>query len=1078
MLFERDGLPSEIVDGSSQNDTLNSFTLNRSNMNKKFYRDVWLLLFLMFFGLETLRAGSYPGVCAFQEKTITGKVSSADGEILPGVNVLIKGTTAGTVTDADGNYTLGVPNANAVLVFSFIGFSPEEVIVADRSVINVSLTPSLETLSEVIVIGYGTVKKSDLTGSVSSIKADELKAVPTTSFDQALQGRAAGVQVVQTSGQPGAEASIRIRGISSINAGNEPLYVIDGMLVTTNTNDVTPGGGVGSSPRIGPLSAINPNDIESIEILKDASATAIYGSRGTNGVVLITTKRGKKGTSVVNFESYYGFQEPSKKLDLLNASQFAEFVNEARTNGGQLPEYVNPQNLGEGTDWQKEIFRTAPMQNYQLSFSGGSDKTQYAISGGYFGQDGIVINTDFKRYSFRTNINTELSKKFSVGTNMMFAYTRGTAVNTGLQMITPGVIGAALGMNPILPVYDPNRDGGYTYENDRGIVIGNPVAEAREHTALSTNGRILGNAEARYKIVEALEFKSSIGIDATFAKDRSFAPRWLKSAQGSKGEAGIASLDAITWLNENTLTLNKDVGSNSNINAVLGYTIQEFNNERLASYVFDIADPRMGYHNLRGGTNPQPPINGESRWSMMSYLGRVQYSLNSKYIFTVTGRVDASSKFSKNNKYGFFPSGAVAWRISEESFMQPLSDVISDLKLRGSLGIIGNQAIGPYESLALVAPYGEGVFNNGNTYTFYTSSQPSGYSNPNLKWETTRQFNVGLDAGFFRDRIQVTADYFQKYTYDLLLGTPIPSTTGFGTTLLNIGNIKNRGFDVELRTINTTGAVKWNTAFNISRYRNEVTKLAKDTDVMLGSGLILREGEPIGTFYGLQFDGIFQSDEEAENGVVLNGQQNTPANALTRARAGDRKYRNINGDQVINEQDRTIIGNALPDFTWGLNNTVSYMNFNLSVFIQGSHGNDMANFNALALEDFRGVQNISAEAGLNRWTPENPGNRYPRALANRTIDVGTFSSSAIEDASYVRLKNITLGYDLPSSVLGRIKARSLRIYVSATNLVTLTDYSGFDPEGSSYGTSTAMPGVDQGRYPLTKTYLLGLNIGF
>jgi TonB-dependent starch-binding outer membrane protein SusC len=1049
-------------------------------MNRKFYRDVWLLLLLMTWGVGLARAGNDAGIFpGMQEKTVTGQIKSSDGEALPGVNIVIKGSALGTVTDGDGRYTLNVPDVNAVLVFSFIGFAPEEVIVGGQSVINVTLTPSLETLSEVVVIGYGTVKKTDLTGSVSSIKADELRAVPTTSFDQALQGRAAGVQVVQTSGQPGAESSIRIRGISSINAANEPLYVIDGMLMNSSTSDVTPGGGVGNSPRIGALSAINPNDIESIEILKDASATAIYGSRGTNGVVLITTKRGKKGTNTLNFEGYYGFQRPSRKLDLLNASQFAQFVNDGLINGGQTPQFVNPPNLGRGTDWQEEIFRTAPMRNYQLSFAGGSDKTQYVVSGGYFDQEGVVINTDFKRYSFRTNVNTEVSKRFSIGSNFMFGYTKGSAINTGMQAITPGVIGAALGMNPILPVYDPTAKGGYTKENDRGIVIGNPVAEALEHAVKSTSARVLGNVEARYKILDWLEFKSSIGIDATFAKDRSFAPDWLKSAQGSKGEAGIAELDAMTWLNENTLTVNKDIGEKSNINAVIGYTAQEFTNERVVAYVFGISDPRMGYNNLSGGSSPQPPGSGASKWSMTSYLGRIQYSLNGKYIFTATGRIDGSSKFAKQNRYGFFPSGAVAWRISEESFMQDV-DVISDLKLRSSIGIIGNQAIAPYESLSLVAPYGQGVFNNGNSFTYYTSNQPTGYSNPDLKWETTRQFNVGIDFGFLQDRITIAADYFQKYTYDLLLSTPIPVTNGFGWTLLNIGNLKNNGFDIDLRTVNTTGVVKWNTSFNISRYRNEVTKLAtpNDDDVLLDlSRVILRKGEPIGTFYGYKFDGIFQSNEEAHNSAVFVGQENTPGNKGV-AMAGDRKYQDVVQDNVIDGKDRTIIGHALPDFVWGMNNNVSFKNFTLSVFIQGSQGNQMANLNQAALEDFRGVQNVSAKAALNAWTPENQSNRYPRALANRSTDVGTFSSAYVEDASYVRVKNITLGYDLPSPVLDRIKARSVRVYVSATNLVTITDYSGFDPEGSSYGTTTSLPGIDQGRYPLNKTYLVGLNIGF
>jgi TonB-linked SusC/RagA family outer membrane protein len=1045
-------------------------------MTKKNYRSLWLLLLtiVVCFQAYANEFSSLP-LANFQERTISGRVISPDNEGIPGANVVIKGTSAGTVTESDGSYTLNVPSGDVTLVFSFIGFSQEERIVGDKTLINVQLTPSLETLSEVVVIGYGEVRKSDLTGSVSSIKAEELKSVPTTSFDQALQGRAAGVQVSQTSGQPGAEASIRIRGTSSITAANEPLYVIDGMLVNSSSGDVTAGGSLGQ--RIGPLSAINPNDIESIEILKDASATAIYGSRGTNGVILITTKRGKKGTSAIDFESYYGVQEASKKLDLLNAQQFGELVNEAKMNAGELPVYVNTENLGTGTDWQEELFRPARIQNYQLSISGGTDKTQYLISGGVFDQQGIVINSDFKRYSFRTNINTEVTKKLSVGANFTYAHTRGNTLNTGLQFITPGVIGASLGMNPILPVYDPTRNGGYTYENiigtQVGTVIGNPVAEAKEHESLSTSSRILGNVYGSYKIMNGLVFKTSLGIDGVFSRDRVFAPVWLKASEGSRGEAGIATLEALTWLNENTLTLDKKIRENDNINVVVGYTLQEFKNESFGNYVFDLPDDKLGYHKLSVGLNPQTPYNGETQWNMISYLGRVQYSLNNKYLFTLTGRVDGSSKFSKDNKYSFFPSGAVAWKITEESFMQDI-DFFSDLKLRSSIGIIGNQAIGSYASLPLVGPRGEGVFNSGNSYTYYISNQPLSYSNPNLKWETTRQFDVGLDVGFLTGRVQLSADYYQKYTYDLLLETPISSTTGFEQSLLNIGNIENRGFDLEITTINTnpSSTVQWNSSFNFSTNKNEITKLATDKDVNLGQ-IILREGESIGTFYGYQFEGIFQTDEEANESAVFVTQQSGPG----KARAGDRKYRDIVKDGVIDEKDRVILGSALPDFTWGFNNNVSFKNFTLSFFLQGSHGNEMANLNSSSLEDLRGLSNVLADAGLNRWTPTNPSNRYPRALANRTVDVGTFSSTAVEDASYVRLKNITLGYNLPASLLAKPGLRNVRVYISATNLVTITDYNGFDPEGSSWGTTTSLPGIDQGRYPLNKTYLIGLNIG-
>ncbi|AYB32553.1 SusC/RagA family TonB-linked outer membrane protein [Chryseolinea soli] len=1050
-------------------------------MSKKFYRDIGLFLLTVACFLAATPAGfSSPAIFLVQQTKISGKVSSADGEVLPGVNVIIKGTNEGTVTDADGLYTINVPGPDATLVFSFIGFSPEEITVGNQTRLDVTMTPALEALSEIVVIGYGEVKKSDLTGSVSSVKAEELKAIPTTSFDQALQGRAAGVQVQQTSGQPGAEASIRIRGTSSITAANEPLYVIDGMLVNSSTADVTAGGFNG--PRIGPLSAINPSDIESIEILKDASATAIYGSRGANGVILITTKRGKKGTSALNFESYYGVQQVSKQLDLLNASQFGSLVNEARSNAGLPLIYTDPQNLGTGTDWQKEIYRTAPIQNYQLSFTGGTEKTQYAISGGLFDQDGVVIGSDFRRYSFRTNINTEISKKLSVGTNLSLSSTRGNVLNTGLQFIAPGVIGEALTMNPILPVYDATQKGGYTYENtigpaqaaQTGTVAGNPVAEARSAQALSTSTRILGNVEAKYKIIDGLVFKTSFGIDGVFSKDRMFQPSWLRAAQAAKGAAGQATLQGVTWLNENTLTYDKQLRGKDNLNVVVGYTLQEFQNESFGTNVFG-TDDQLGYHHLGSASNPQAPYNSESKWSMVSYLGRAQYSLNHKYLFTVTGRVDGSSKFGAANKYAFFPSGAFAWRMSDESFMQGI-EFLSDLKLKASLGTIGNQAINPYQSLPTVASYGQGVFNNGTTVLPYNSSQPQIYNNPNLKWETTRQFNAGFDAGFFDGRIQMTAEYYRKYTYDLLLNTPISSTTGFETTYLNVGNVENKGFDLEITTVNTSpsSALKWNTSLNVSMNQNEVTKLATDSDVQLGNGLILREGQPIGTFYGYVFDGIFQTDEEASKSAVFANQKS----GASQAKAGDRKYKDIVPDGVIDDKDRTIIGHALPKYTWGLNNTLSFKNFTLNFFFQASQGNNMNNLNRMFLEDMNGEHNVLADAALNRWTPTNPSNEYPRALAKRTADVGTISSKFIEDASYIRLKNVNLAYNVPSMMLDRFGMRSLRIYVSATNLFTSTNYRGYDPEGSSYGTATAYPGIDQGRYPLTKTYLVGLNLGF
>lgn len=1015
-------------------------------------------------------------VCASAQNTrnVSGTIRNQAGEALVGVSITVKGAAGGTTTGTNGEYTIVAPN-NATLVFAHVGYKPREIDAKDRTTVDVTLEYNSNELSQVVVVGYGTVRKSDLTGSVVSVKSEDLKAVPVTSFDQALQGRAAGVQVTQLSGKPGAETSIRIRGTTSINAGNEPLYVIDGMLVNGDAGDMSTGVTLG--PRIGALSAINPSDIESIEILKDASATAIYGSRGANGVVLITTKRGRAGQGTVTFDTYYGQQQIANQVKVLNAAEFADFVNDAKINANQTPVYVNPPNLGEGTNWQNELFRKAPMANYQLSVSGGDDKTKYSISGGYFDQDGIIINSNFKRYSFRANFDREVNKRLTVGTSITYARTSSSGVLTNAGTIVPGVVTGSLLFNPVLPVYDSTVKGGYTFENDRGTTLGNPIADAKEYNSITKSSRLIGSAYGRYKITNDLEFRTSFGIDAFGDNEASFAPNYLKRTQASNGEASVGNSDGLTWLNENTLTYNKSWHEKHRITALGGFTMQKFNNESLFAYAFGFPDGRTGYHNIAVAENPQTPVNSESQWTLLSYIGRVNYTFNDKYLFTLTGRIDGSSKFSEGNKYGYFPSGAFAWRVSKEDFMQNM-EAVSDLKLRVSYGVIGNQAIPPYQSLALVGPYGQGVFNSSSGSEVYNGMEPLSYVNKDLKWESTRQFDIGFDLGLFKQRVALTVDYYQKLTYDLLLSTPIPTTSGFATTLLNVGNIKNKGVDVDLRTINTTGELKWNTSFNLSVNRNEVTNLNTTTDILLQNALLLRKGESIGTFYGYIFEGIFQSDEEAAKSPVLVGQEPTSPNPASVAKAGDRKYRDVNGDGKIDANDRTIIGSAQPKFTYGINNTLSYKNFDLSFFFQGSAGNKLANFNSYNLLNFTGANNVLAEGGLNRWTPENPGNKYPRALSSGSLDVGIFSSAIVEDASYLRLKNVTLSYNLPRNLLQKAKIQTARIYISGTNLWTLTKYSGYDPEANTYGQSTTLIGIDNGGYPQSKIFQAGITLAF
>lgn len=1035
------------------------------------YHKAWLFtisLFCLSFNITAFPTASFIEIQ--QEIPVTGTVTSAEGELLIGVNVLVKGANEGTITDFDGNYAITVSDQNVILIFSYLGYLSQEVRVGDQRVINIALESSSSELSEVVLIGYGGQRRSDLTGAISSVSSEELRDVVATTFEQALQGRASGVQVTQTTGVPGGETNIRIRGTSSVNASSEPLYVIDGMLVNSNGNEVALGS---RGPRVGPLAAINPNDIESIEILKDASATAIYGSRGANGVILVTTKKGRSGVGAVNFNAYYGVQKVTNKLDLLNASQYAELFNEAEMNAGRNPAYVNPSTLGEGTDWQEELFRLAPVADYQLSFSGGDEKTNYSISGGYFTQDGIVIGSDFERFSFRTNLERDLNDRLSVGSNLSYARINSNGVLTGTGSLNQGVISNALQMNPILPVYNPNVPGGYTYEHDGKGGIANPVAEALEYEALTNTSRLLGNVFAEWEIINNLDFRTSLGIDAVTTKASTFGPNFLKQSEGSLGEATVSDLQALTWLNENILTFTHSFNDTDRLTALAGFTMQQFKNESLFTLAFGFPDGRTGYHNLGAAENPQNPANSKSEWSMLSYLGRVNYALMDRYLFTISGRIDGSSKFAEGNKYGFFPSGAFAWRLINEPFMQD-NEWLNDLKIRVSYGVTGNQSIGPYNSLALVTPFGEGVFTIGPEATVFFGQEPTSYPNRDLKWETTSQANIGFDATFWDARFTVTADFYDKKTSDLLLLTPIPFTTGFQSTLLNVGNVSNRGFGLELAADILTGDFIWNTSGNISVNRNEITNLSRDEDInLLVGGSILREGYPIGTFEGYVFDGIFQSDQEATSGPRLRGE--TP-------QAGDRRYIDISGpdgqpDGFVDEFDRTILGTAEADFNWGFSNNFSYKNFNLNVFLQGSEGNEMVNMNTLNLHNLNGQQNVLAEAGLNRWTPEKPNNQYPRA---NSIDVfnSAFSSRFVEDASYIRLKNITLGYELPIEAIESVGMTRLRVYASATNLFTITNYSGYDPEGNAYAGSTNIVGIDSGTYPMAKTYTLGINIGF
>lgn len=990
---------------------------------------------------------------------ITGKVLDENGEPLPGATVTLEGSTSGTVTDVDGNFSIEV-NEGGILMVSFIGYKTKRISINNQSQIIIPMELDESSLEEVVVVGYGAVRKRDLTGSVASVSSDEIKDMALTSLEQGLQGRAAGVQVTQASGEPGGMSTIRIRGGNSLQGGNEPLYVIDGFPIYNGGGTNRPGTGA----NLNPLASINPSDIESMEILKDASATAIYGSRGANGVVLITTKGGQKGKDIISFESYYGIQEVRKKIDLMNANQLGTLVNEAYINDGLAPVFTDAEisSFGEGTDWQNEIFRQAPIQNHQLSFSGGDEKTTYSISGNYFDQKGIIINSDFTRYSGRVNVNRSVNQNLNVGTHL----TVNRSVNNTIRSSTDGgggtgVVLGALMMSPIQSVYQDEEKSQYTLINDRGILVPNPVATAREIQNELITTRLLGDLYAEYKIMDNLSAKVSFGADVINSKGNYYVPSYI--VQGA-GEGGIGSVNAMmstTWLNENTLSYNKQLPNNNSINAVIGITFQGHRTEFIEASSQGFVSDELRAYSLQSGSVYNQPITNAPEWGLVSYLGRLNYNLKDKYLFTFTGRIDGSSRFGEGNKYGYFPSGAFAWRLSDEGFIQDLG-IFDDLKLRTSFGITGNQEIGQYNALATMVS---------DIYTFnenlVTGFRPNRVPNPMLQWEKTNQFDFGIDFGFFDNRLRLTTDYYHKTTTDLLFSANIPWTSGFNSGLQNIGSVENKGLELSLGSDILTGEFVWTSNFNVAFNRNQILDLGEVDFFFAGgsSGHLkidnvsrVEVGRPVGTFYGYVFDGIFQNEEE----IINSSQRN--------AKPGDRRFKDLNDDGVITpEGDRTYLGNAQPKFFGGLTNNFNYKGFELNIFTQWSYGNDILNYNRFEMEAPTGDQNIASYM-TERWTPSNPSTIYPRATRARTV---FFSDRQLEDGSYLRIKTLTMAYTFPN--LNSSKISGLRLYFTAQNFLTWTNYSGFDPEVSRYGATNLNLGEDYGVYPVSKSFILGCN---
>jgi TonB-linked SusC/RagA family outer membrane protein len=1001
------------------------------------------------------------------DRQVSGRVTDENNTGLPGVSVVLKGTQRGTTTNSDGQFQIDVPETGSpLLVFSFVGYVSQEVAVGSQSKINVSLLPENKALNEVVVVGYGTVKKRDLTGAVSSIGTTELKAQPISSFNQALQGRVAGVQITNASNAPGGGITVRVRGGNSISANNDPLYVIDGFPIT----NPAPASGAGNSSLFpNPLATINPNDIESIEVLKDASATAIYGSRGANGVVLVTTKRGKEGKSTVDFEAYYGVQQITKMLDLVTAEQHTAAKNEQLRNLGFAERYGNPNGAypkppaeyGEGTNWQKEIFQAAPIQNYQLSFSGGNEKLRYLVSGNYFNQDGIVITSNFKRYTSRINLDAHISNRLKVGSNFTVSRSLNNSVN---EIGAGGVVGAAVSVSPASPVFA--ADGTYQLLNvgpGSGFsTFANPVAVARTSTNLLTSDRVLGNIFGEVQIMEGLSARISVGADILNTRRNIFYTPQTLLASNVNGYGSNGTSSNLNLLNENIITYTKSIREHA-FDVVGGVTFQSNREERTYVEAQDFPNFTLGANNLGLADKPLPPSGSVQEWGLNSYLGRVNYRFKDRYLFTVTGRIDGSSRFGVNNKYGFFPSGAFAWRVSDESFLSS-SKAISDLKLRVSYGITGNDGIGLYNSLSQYST-GRTVF--GDQQVLMT--QASRIANPDLRWEKTAQFDVGFDLGLLNNRFQITADYYIKTTTDLLLGVQLPATTGFTSVTRNIGSLENRGFELGITTVNVDGPFKWTTNGNISFNRNKVLKL-NDAEQFLvsstfGSGnSIVRVGESVGSFFGNVFDGIWQTTDEIKAAGAI---------ARTGDLPGALRYRDLNSDGIFNEaSDRQILGNGLPDYIFGVTNTFTYRGFDLAIFFQGVQGNQIHNWARRSMDTSDPSNAILKSLYEGAWRADRPSQTLPSLRQWRPTNTNSYY---IEDGSFIRLKNLSLGYQLPVS--SRLLSK-IRVYVSGQNLLTFTKYRGFDPEVNSDFNSNTSYGVDIFAYPAARTYTLGANLTF
>ena len=1037
---------------------------------------------------------------------ITGAVTDrVAGAPIANVSVSIVGTTLGARTGPDGRYTIaGVPTGNRLVRAARIGYTPLDqsvTVSADQPItINLALSTASTTLDQMVVVGYGTQRRSDLTGSVASVTPN-VEQKPVLSLEQALQGAAAGVMVTQASSAPGGALTIRIRGGSSVTGNNEPLYVIDGFPIENDPVGQSPGDGgrdTATTVPSDPLAALNPNDIESIEILKDASATSIYGARGANGVIIITTKHGQSARPRFTIDSYVGTQSVAHRYQLLNTAQFADFVNIWSANNSTGVVFADPDTL-PNTDWQSLIFRSAPVSNLQLGLSGGgagTNATRYAISGGVFQQQGVVINSAFKRISLRGSLDQSVGDRARIGTTVTLSRVNSNSVPTdGSLNGGAGAVGAALNYFPFLPVRQTG--GAYTLmgQNSPSILgasnLPNPVSMASDVTDKLADTRVLADAFGEYSFMKDLKLRINLGGDLSNRTRDTYYPRTTLPGSQVNGQATRGRSATTNFLNENLLTYNRAINDDNTVDVLAGYTRQQNDLEssqiRNSNFVSDIDV----FENIGAGTQTGGPTvsSAHTRWTLASYLSRVNYTLANRYLFTVTGREDGSSRFGSDHQWGFFPSGAVGWRLSDEPFMSGLHQ-IELLKFRASYGLAGNPSIRPYQSVAHLLS---------QQYTFGGTVVPGYYTgaigNPNLSWETTRQLDLGVDLGLYGGRVSFTGDVYRKKTNDLLLAVNLPFETGFGSALQNAGAVQNNGYELGLTLTlldNRTHRLGWTSSVNYSHNKNRVLDLGGVQQIFASSvnsdlkllGTLIQVGQPLGVFYGYRAGGLLRDSASAADYTTavkpLSG---------TSWKPGDIRLLDINGvdangvltgkpDGKIDANDRTIIGDPNPKFNAGWSNTFSLGRFRLSSLMDAVYGNKILNLNDVRLQAGSPATNIIADRYLDAWTSTNTNGAYPRVNFTPGTIGSDITSDLLEDGSYLRLRSLTLDVSVPERLLSKYGLSDTRFFVTGANLMTWTHYSGFNPDVSSLGIGNVNRGIDVGAYPLARSFTLGINLSY